>query len=102
LNRWSLGAVSRRFGRGSRSELLPHARDLTPAQARTLLARSGGARLRGLRSRCALVPARPTGWLTGIPIGDVVGVAALLEEGSGAPAMAVRARLAVPRRGARP
>jgi ubiquinone/menaquinone biosynthesis C-methylase UbiE len=83
LNRRSLGALSRRVGRASRGALLPHARDQTPREVRTLLADVAGERLEGLRYRCALLPALPAGWSMRVPFGDVVGVAALLEEGPG-------------------
>lgn len=82
LNRRSLAALSRRFGRASRGTLLRHARDFTPREVRASLAQAAGARLRGLRTRCALLPALPARVLTRIPVGDVVGVAALLEGSS--------------------
>jgi SAM-dependent methyltransferase len=79
LNRWSLGGLSRRVGPASRDAWLRHARDLSPHQARTLLARAAGSRLAGLRSRTTLLPAFMGRGPTRLPCGDVVGVAAMLE-----------------------
>jgi hypothetical protein len=78
LNRWSLGAISRRFGPQSRGAFLSHARDLSPPELRRLLGEAAGGRLVRLRFRSALLPAPLPSGTTSIPVGDVVGVAAEL------------------------
>jgi SAM-dependent methyltransferase len=80
LNRWSVGALSRRVGAASRGALLSRARDLAPPTLRGHLGEAAAKRLVRMRSRSALLPqplpARPTA----IPLGDVVGVAAELRD----------------------
>jgi SAM-dependent methyltransferase len=78
LNRWSLGALSRRAGPASRGALLRHARDLSPVELRRLLGEAAGQRLAHLRARCALLPRPLPAGPTRTPFGDVVGVAARL------------------------
>lgn len=79
LNRWSAGAVSRRFGAASRDVLLRHARDLSPRWARTLLVQAAGSRLVGLRSRTALLPTFFPPGAASLPFGDVLAVAVTLD-----------------------
>jgi SAM-dependent methyltransferase len=80
LNRWSAGALSRRFGPASRGALLPHARDLSPPELRRLVEAAAGERLVRLRGRSALLPRPLPPGPTALPVGDVVGVAAELRE----------------------
>lgn len=79
LNRWSLGALSRRIGPASRGTLLSGARDLSPPQLRRLVGEAAGTRSVRLRQRCALIPRPLPAGPTRIPIGDVVGIAAEFE-----------------------
>jgi SAM-dependent methyltransferase len=75
LNRWSAGALSRRFGPASHGALLAHARDLSAPRLRRLLEEAADARGARLRCRSALLPAPFGAGPTRIPVGDVVGVA---------------------------
>ena len=75
LNRWSLGALSRRFGPQSRGALLSRARDLSAPELRRLLGGAAAARLVRLRSRSALLPAPLPSRPTSLVVGDVVGAA---------------------------
>jgi SAM-dependent methyltransferase len=79
LNRWSAGALSRRFGRQAHGALLRHARDLSLCRMRALVEEAAGARLAGLHWRSALLPAPLPAGPTRIPLGDVIGVAAGLD-----------------------
>lgn len=80
LNRWSAGALSRRFGPASRGALLRQARGLAPPELRRLVGEAAGQRLAGLRQRCALLPRPFPAGPTRAPLGDVVGVAAGLRD----------------------
>lgn len=107
LNRWSVGAVSRRIGPQSRGGLLSEARDRSLPQLRRELREAAGPRLRGLHWRATLLPRPFDQAVLPLPFGDVLGAAALLggtlpvhsrdllaeSEWSGAPAIesAVRA-----------
>ena len=74
LNRWSLGGLSRRWGRDARRPLLGRARDFTPLSLRALASAAAGPRLRALRWACALFP---VGFVTAparVPLGGVIGV----------------------------
>jgi SAM-dependent methyltransferase len=79
LNRWSLGAVSRRIGPASRGTLLSRAADLSPPSLRRLVGEAAGARAARLRQRCALLPRPFPAGPTRLPIGDVVGISAQLD-----------------------
>ncbi|MEN8160303.1 MAG: class I SAM-dependent methyltransferase [Myxococcota bacterium] len=75
LNRWSLGAASRRWGPASRGGLLGRARDLSLRRLRRDIEAAAGARLRGMHWRSTLLP-RPFDRLVApVPLGDVIGVA---------------------------
>jgi len=78
LNRWSAGALSRRWGPASRGALLPHARDLSPRALYRLLAESASARRPRIRWRTSLLPAPLPAIATPLPFGDAVGIAAEL------------------------
>lgn len=78
LNRWSVGALSRRWGTQSRGDLLGHARDLSLPGLRDLLTEAAGDRLRSLDWRSALLPRPFDRRITRLPLGDVIGVAAEL------------------------
>jgi SAM-dependent methyltransferase len=78
LNRWSLGALSRRIGPASRGALLSRARDLSPPELRRLLGEAVGKRPPCVRHRCALLPRPFPAGPTDLPVGDVVGAAVAL------------------------
>ena len=78
LNRWSVGALSRRIGPASRGALLRNARDLSPPLLHRLVSEAAGQRLTRVRLRSALLPRPLPAGPTRAPCGDVVGVAAEL------------------------
>jgi SAM-dependent methyltransferase len=78
LNRWSLGALSRRLGRAVRGAFLRHARDVSPRRLRSLLAEAAGLRLAAVQSRTVLLPAPLPQSPTRLPCGDIVGIVAVL------------------------
>lgn len=78
LNRWSVGALSRRAGPASRGTLLRHALDLSPPALRRLAVEAAGERVVRLRRRSALLPRPLPAGPTRLPFGDVVGIAAEL------------------------
>jgi SAM-dependent methyltransferase len=74
LNRWSVGALSRRWGAAARGRRA-RARDFAPPTLRALMAAAAGRRLRALRWATALFPA-PLGLVVSrLPFGDVIGAA---------------------------
>jgi ubiquinone/menaquinone biosynthesis C-methylase UbiE len=75
LNRWSLGGLSRRWGRDARGPLLGQARDFTLASLRTLASTAAGPRLRALRWASALFPCGLARMPARIPLGGVIGIA---------------------------
>lgn len=74
LNRWSLGGLSRRWGRDARRPLLGRARDFTIPSLRALASAAAGPRLRAVHWASALFPARLVARPARIPLGGVVGV----------------------------
>ena len=80
LNRWSLGALSRRRGRDSRRAHVPLARDYSQLELRALLEAAGGSRIQRLRCRSSLFPAAFSSSLSRLPLGNVIGLAARLKE----------------------
>jgi ubiquinone/menaquinone biosynthesis C-methylase UbiE/uncharacterized protein YqgV (UPF0045/DUF77 family) len=93
LNRWSLGGLSRRWGHQSRQPLLSQAQDWSLAALRTLVREAAARRLRRILWASALFPGCPSRVLAPIPVGEVIGLAAVLtstpvgphEEGQGKP-----------------
>jgi len=79
LNRWSVGGLSRRFGRQAHQTLLGRARDHSVASVRRMLTAAAGERLRKIRWASTLFPGG--GWRlhARIPLGDVIGMAVLLK-----------------------
>ncbi len=75
LNRWSLGGLSRRWGRDAREPLLGQARDFTIAALRGLASTAAPPRLRALRWASALFPDGLVGVCAGVPLGGVIGIA---------------------------
>jgi ubiquinone/menaquinone biosynthesis C-methylase UbiE len=81
LNRWSPGAVARRW-HPSRGALVSRAEDRSLPHLRRELAAAAGGRLRALRWRCTLLPRPLDGLVSAVPLGDVIGMAIELD-GSG-------------------
>jgi ubiquinone/menaquinone biosynthesis C-methylase UbiE len=75
LNRWSVGGLSRRWGRDARRPLLGQARDFTLAGLRALASTAAGPRLRTLRWASGLFPAGVAGVCAGTRLGSVIGIA---------------------------
>ncbi|MGE0821153.1 MAG: class I SAM-dependent methyltransferase [Candidatus Binatia bacterium] len=80
LNRWSVGGLSRRWGSQARGTLLGHARDYSACALRRLLSTAAGQRLQGIRCTSTLFPDGLWRMHTRLPLGEVLGVAALLRE----------------------
>jgi ubiquinone/menaquinone biosynthesis C-methylase UbiE len=78
LNRWSAGGVSRRWGTQRLQPLLGRAHDYSLGDLRKMLTEVAGARLREVRWRSALLPGLSWRWQLPVPLGDILGCAALL------------------------
>jgi SAM-dependent methyltransferase len=78
LNRWSLGGLSRRWGPQSRRPLLGLARDYAVPALVGHLRQAAGGRLERLRWTSALFPDGLWRVRAPVPLGDVLGVAAVL------------------------
>lgn len=75
LNRWSLGALSRRYGPQSRGALRSSAQHYSRVRLRDVIRRSTGERARAMHWRSTLLP-RPLDRIQiALPVGDVIGVA---------------------------
>jgi ubiquinone/menaquinone biosynthesis C-methylase UbiE len=74
LNRWSVGGLSRRWGRDARRPLLGRAEDFTLSSLRGLASTAAGPRLRGLRWASALFPIGLVAGSGRLPLGGVVGL----------------------------
>jgi ubiquinone/menaquinone biosynthesis C-methylase UbiE len=81
LNRWSLGGFSRRWGRQARGPLLGTARDYAISTLLRLLRQAAGGRIERLRWTSALFPDGLWRWRAPVPVGDVLGVVAVLRSG---------------------
>lgn len=86
LNRWSVGGLSRRWGPQARRPLLGRARDYSIASLRAMLRAAAGERLREIRWASTLFPDGLWKLRAQIPLGDVIGMAALLATPPGQPA----------------
>ncbi len=84
LNRWSIGGLSRRCGPQARRPLLGRARDYSVVSLRTTLAAAAGERLRAIRWASTLFPDGAWKVQAPLPLGDIIGVAALLTAPSAA------------------
>jgi SAM-dependent methyltransferase len=80
LNRWSIGGLSRRWGRKAKGELLRHAQDFSLPRLRAMLRRAAKHRLREVRWASAVFPAPFHEASAPIPFGEVVAITAALEE----------------------
>jgi len=78
LNRWSIGALSRRWGSETKSELLRHAEDLSLPRLRAMLCHAAGPGLCGLHWASAVFPGPLRRKVTPIPLGEILGVAVVL------------------------
>jgi hypothetical protein len=74
LNRWSVGALSRRWGRDARRLRIGRARDFTLPSLRGLASAAAGPRLRALRWASALFPHPLVEGTVRIPLGGVIGL----------------------------
>ncbi len=77
LNRWSLGGLSRRYGRQRRRPLLGLARDYSIVSLRTAMACAAADRLRQVQWSSTLFPSRSIARAP-IPFGQVIAVSAHL------------------------
>ena len=78
LNQTSLGGLSRRWGPQARQPLLGQVRDWSLAALRTFVRDAAGRRLRNITWTSALFPSCPVRFLAPIPLGEVIGLAAVL------------------------
>jgi SAM-dependent methyltransferase len=78
LNRWSLGGLSRRIGPQARRPILGFARDASLAGLRRALRSAAGDRLRSVRWASSLFPDGLWAVRWAVPLGDVIGMAAVL------------------------
>ena len=80
LNRWSLGGLSRRWGRDARRPVLGRAHDFTLPSLRALATVAAGPRLRTLRWASALFPGGLARRSARVPLGGVIGLSVELAE----------------------
>ncbi|MDP7546985.1 MAG: class I SAM-dependent methyltransferase [Alphaproteobacteria bacterium] len=78
LNTWSIGGLSRRWGRQARSDKLGQARDHSLPQLAKLVRAVASDRIQRLWWMSALYPVGPAEFLAHVPLGDVIGLAATL------------------------
>jgi ubiquinone/menaquinone biosynthesis C-methylase UbiE len=78
LNRWSLGGLSRRIGPQARRPILGSARDTSFAALRRMVRTAAAERLRSLRWASSLFPDGLWAARSSVPLGDVIGMAAVL------------------------
>lgn len=78
LNRWSLGGLSRRLGPQARRPILGSARDTSFVALRRMVRTAAGERLRSLRWASSLFPDGLWAARSPMPLGDVIGMAAVL------------------------
>lgn len=79
LNRWSMGGLSRRIGRQARGSLLGQAHDTTIFTLRAMARRAAGRRLREIHWSSTLLPDGLSQARTMLPLGDVLGMAVVLD-----------------------
>ncbi len=78
LNKWSVGGLSRRLGRQARSRRLGRARDFSLPQLNDLLRAVPADRIQRIWWTSALYPIGPAEFLAHVPLGDVIGLAVML------------------------
>jgi ubiquinone/menaquinone biosynthesis C-methylase UbiE len=74
LNSWSVGGLSRRWGRDARRPVLGRARDFTLLSLRALVSAAAGARLHTLRWASTLFPGGVVAGPARVPVGGVIGL----------------------------
>lgn len=77
LNRWSRGGYSRRWGAQSQRALLSQAHDYSLPALQTLVTRAAGPRLKKISWSSTLFPSVLWKYRGPIPLGDVIGLAAV-------------------------
>lgn len=82
LNRWSLGGLSRRWGSQAKRPLLGQACDYSLRALRTMVRRAAGPRLQGVRWASTLFPNGLWRQRARLPMGEVLGLAAVLATSS--------------------
>ena len=80
LNRWSLGGCSRRWGQQAGGTLLRYAHDYSLWSLRTLVQQTSGPRLYAMHWASTLFPNGLWNWHVRVPVGDVLGLVAVLKE----------------------
>jgi len=83
LNRWSVGGFSRRWGPQSHGALLGQTRDYSLRALRRDVKSAAECRLRGVHWASTLFPDGLWRRVVPLPLGDVIGLAALLESRAG-------------------
>jgi len=78
LNRWSLGGLSRRWGPQAHQPLLGQAQDFSLATLQRIVKESAERRFREMHWSSVIFPGCPWGVRAPIPLGDVIGLAAVL------------------------
>lgn len=82
LNRWSLGGFSRRWGTQAGGTLLRNAQDYSLRTLRTLVHRVCVTRLQAVYWTSTLFPNGLWSWRGRVPVGDVIGLVAVLRDTS--------------------
>lgn len=78
LNKWSLGGLSRRWGKQAYGSRLAHARDYALPELVKLIRQVEPGRIEKYWWMSTLLPVGPVGFLSPIPIGDAIGLAVKL------------------------
>jgi ubiquinone/menaquinone biosynthesis C-methylase UbiE len=78
LNRWSLGGLSRRWGKQAGSPLLGNAHDYSIGTLRAMVQSAAGRRLQSIHLASTLFPNGLWSLQTKLPFGDIIAVTALL------------------------
>ena len=78
LNRWSLGGLSRRWGRQARHALLGQARGYSLRSLRATVRQATGTRVQEMRWASTLFPDGLWRVRAPLPLGEVLGLAAVL------------------------
>jgi ubiquinone/menaquinone biosynthesis C-methylase UbiE len=79
LNRWSFGGCSRRWGQQASGTLLGNAHDYSLRSLRALVHHACGPRLDTIHWASTLFPNGLWSWQARVPVGDVLGLIAVLQ-----------------------
>lgn len=82
LNRWSLGGFSRRWGKQTSGTLLRSAHDYSLRSLHRLVQHADERRLEAIHWASTLFPNGLWSWRARVPVGDVLGLVALLKDTS--------------------